>query len=180
MEDVSENSFWYAMRVTYCRELKVQEILSNKSIETYIPMRYEIKVINKQKKRNKVPIIHNLIFVHTTPTIIKEVKRELPYLQYIMDNRSKEKIIVPDKQMNNFIEVTSLTDKKLLYFKEEDINLSKGEKVRIIGGEFKGYEGIFVKVKGARDKRVVIAIKGIVAVAMATINPEFIEVITQN
>jgi Transcription termination factor nusG. len=179
MEDVSENSFWYAMRVTYCRELKVQEILSNKSIETYIPMRYETKSTNKQKKRNIVPIIHNLIFVRTTPSIIKNVKRELPYLQYIVDTRSKEKIIVPDRQMNYFIDLTSLQDKELLYFSNNELNLTKGEKVRVIDGEFKGYEGIFVKVKGARDRRVVIEIKGIIAVAMATINPDYIEIIKQ-
>lgn len=46
------------------------------------------------------------------------------------------------------------------------MNLTKGTKVRIIGGELDGHEGAFVKVKDAQDKRVVIAIQGIIAVAM--------------
>ena len=33
-------------------------------------------------------------------------------------------------------------------------------KVRITGGEFEGQEGVFLKVKGARDRRVVIEIQG--------------------
>ena len=54
---------------------------------------------------------------------------------------------------------------------------SKGTKVRITGGDFEGQEGVFLKVKGARDRRVVIAIQGVIAVAMATIHPDLIEVI---
>ena len=44
-------------------------------------------------------------------------------------------------------------------------------------GDFEGQEGVFLKVKGARDRRVVIAIQGVIAVAMATIHPDLIEVI---
>ena len=47
----------------------------------------------------------------------------------------------------------------------------------LTGGDFEGQEGVFLKVKGARDRRVVIAIQGIIAVAMATIHPDLIEVI---
>ena len=65
----------------------------------------------------------------------------------------------------------------LIYFQPEELNLSKGTKVRITGGDFEGQEGVFLKVKGARDRRVVIAIQGIIAVAMATIHPDLIEVI---
>ena len=35
----------------------------------------------------------------------------------------------------------------------------------------------FLKVKGARDRRVVIEIQGVIALAMATIHPDLIEVI---
>ena len=68
---------------------------------------------------------------------------------------------------------------QLLYFQPGEVNLTKGTKVRITGGELEGQEGIFVKVKGARDRRVVIAIQGVIAVAMATIHPDLIEVIPE-
>ena len=58
------------------------------------------------------------------------------------------------------------------------MNLKKGTKVRITGGEFEGQEGIFLKVKGARDRRVVIEVQGVIVVAMATIHPDLIEVIS--
>ena len=34
---------------------------------------------------------------------------------------------------------------------------------------------MFVKVKGVRERRVVIAIQGVIAVAMATIHPDLIQ-----
>ena len=40
---------------------------------------------------------------------------------------------------------------------------------------FEGQEGVFVKVKGARDRRVVVAIRGVIAVALATVHPDLIE-----
>ena len=45
--------------------------------------------------------------------------------------------------------------------------------------DFEGYEGVFVKVKGARDRRVVISLQGVIAMAMATLSPDLIEVIEE-
>lgn len=108
---------------------------------------------------------------------MQRVKSQVTYLQYITDTRSGQKIIVPDGQMQRFIAVSGTYDDHLLYFQPDELNLSKGTKVRITGGEFEGQEGVFLKVKGARDRRVVIEIQGVIAVAMATIHPDLIEVI---
>lgn len=136
---------------------------------------------DKYKKRKKVralvPVVHNLLFVHARPSDVQRVKSQVTYLQYITDTRSGQKIIVPDGQMQRFIAVSGTYDDHLLYFQPDELNLSKGTKVRITGGEFEGQEGIFLKVKGARDRRVVIEIQGVIAVAMATIHPDLIEVI---
>ena len=117
-------------------------------------MHYVIRMAKKRKVRELVPVVHNLIFIHITQTDMKELKKDIPYLQYMTDSRSGEKIIVPDGQMRDFIAVAGTYDEHLLFFKPEEINPAKGTRVRIIGGDFAGYEGIFIKVKGARDRRV--------------------------
>ena len=104
------------------------------------------------------------------------MKKDYEYLQYII-NREHQKIIVPDAQMQTFIAVTGTYDDQLIWINPEDLNLKKGTRVRITAGDFEGQEGTFIKVKGARDKRVVIAIQGVIAVAMATLHPSLIEVI---
>ena len=124
-----------------------------------------------------VPVVHNLIFIHACLSEVKRVKSMVAYLQYITDTRSGKKIIIPDNEMQRFIAVAGTYNDHLLYFQPDELNLSKGTKVRITGGDFEGQEGVFLKVKGARDRRVVIAIQGVIAVAMATIHPDLIEVI---
>ncbi len=170
-----EQSLWFAMRATYRRELDAQNYLANHGIESFIPMHYKEFIKSKQKKRELVPIIRSLIFVHTTPEKIQAIKQHIPYLQYITDTRSGQKVIVPEDQMKQFIAVCGTYNDQLLYFNPDELNLTKGTRVRICGGEFEGKEGVFIKVKGARDKRVVIAVQGIIAVAMATIHPDLIQ-----
>lgn len=55
--------------------------------------------------------------------------------------------------------------------------MQKGDRVRITGGVFEGVEGIFVRVKG--DRRVVVSIQGVMAVATTFIHPSLIVPITE-
>ena len=172
-----ETEVWFAMRATYRRELEAMHLLKKANLGCFIPMQYKISIRRGRKVRALVPVIRNLVFVHARPSEVQRFKSQITYLQYITDTRSGQKIIIPDHDMQRFIAVAGTYNDHLLYFQPEELNLSKGTKVRITGGDFEGQEGVFLKVKGARDRRVVIAIQGIIAVAMATIHPDLIEVI---
>lgn len=172
-----DNKIWYAMRATYRRETEAMRLLEKEKINCFVPMQYKISIKRGKKVRALVPVVHNLLFVHALPADIQRVKSQATYLQYITDTRSGQKITVPTSDMKRFIAVAGTHNDHLLYFRPEEINLSKGTRVRILGGEFEGQIGVFVKVKGARDRRVVIAIHGVIAVAMATIHPDLIEVV---
>ena len=173
----SEQMQWFAMRATYCRGMQIKSLLDKQGINNFIPMRYEIREKNGRKKRELVPVIRDLIFVRAVQSELQRVKDRNPYLQYMIDIRNGQKIIVPDEQMRQFNAVAGTYDEHLVFFNPDEVNLRKGTKVRIIGGDFEGYEGVFIKVKGARDRRVVISLQGIIAMAMATISPDLIEVI---
>lgn len=79
---------WYALRITYSRELVLKEFLDKNNIENFIPMRYEYVTRKEQRIRKLVPAIHNLVFIYSTRKKIDEIKEEnailLP-LRYIMD-----------------------------------------------------------------------------------------------
>ncbi|RGN33220.1 UpxY family transcription antiterminator [Bacteroides oleiciplenus] len=177
MEADKDSEIWYAMRATYRREPDAMRLLEKENLGCFVPMQYKISIKKGKKVRVLVPVVHNLLFVHARPSELKRVKSQVAYLQYITDTRSGQKIIIPDNEMQRFIAVAGSYSDHLLYFQPDELNLSKGTKVRIIGGDFEGQEGIFLKVKGARDRRVVIAIQGVIAVAMTTIHPNLIEVI---
>lgn len=170
---------WFAMSAPYRRELKAQAALGEKGIENYVPMRYEIVVRGAVKKKMLVPVIHNLIFVHCTKETIQNAKQSIHYLQY-RTNREGGKnvpIIVPDKQMEDFKKVCDSYDEQIRFFLPGEIDIAKGARVRIIGGEFTGVEGTFVKLAGKRGRSVMVEIPFITNVATAIIAPEYVEVI---
>ena len=79
--------------------------------------------------------------------------------------------------MQQFIRVVENYEEEVNYFSPEEINISKGTRVRIIGGSFDGVEGVFMKVKGKRSKRVVVMLDKLLAVVMAEVESDLIEVI---
>lgn len=178
-EYIGEPMQWYAMSVPYNRVLKVKGMLDEAQMECFVPMRYEVRTVRGRKVRQYIPAISNLIFVHTTDSCLKMFKQTIPYLQYLvrpLDGISR-KIIVPDAQMEQFIRVCRNSEGQLLYLKPEEVNLSRGVRVRILGGPFDGVEGVFVKVKGRRNRRVVVLIDHVSAVAVSEVSPDLIEVI---
>ena len=177
-KEAAEEKLWYAIRVTYNRELKVKDDLDTRGITNFVPMQYRREERNGVMVKRLVPSVHNLIFILMTPTEMREYKMStaLP-IRYIMDRVNHKPITVPTREMENFIKVAGTYDEKLVYLSPDMGNFVRGERVRIIGGMFAGAEGIFVRVKG--DRRVVVNVEGLVAVATTFVHPSMIEKITE-
>mgnify|MGYP002169334464 FL=1 len=159
---------WYVMRVTYQRELSAMETLTKENIRSYVPT-------TRVRKRNAFgmaigwkteALVHNYIFIYSTLPIIQQIKtHKIQHLRYLMAKDSSGEIkpqIVPDKQMQDFIKVTESRGSKQL---DPAIDLRKGDRVRILTGPFEGVEGIFIQMPNRHEKRVVVKIEGIAAVA---------------
>ena len=175
---VAENIIcWFAMSAPYQKELEAQKLLDKASVESFVPMCYKVVMRNGKKLRAWLPAVSNLIFARATRPMIQEVKKYIPFLQYLTrpEGGRNIPIIVPDDQMNQFIAVCRSREEKLTYLTGDEINrLGKGMRVRIVGGVFDGVTGSFVRVKGCRRKRVVVQVQGIVAVVLAEVQPDLI------
>ena len=79
---------------------------------------------------------------------------------------------IPDSQMNNFILVTSVSN-LLIPLGTVTPDFIQGDRVRVIGGVFRGAEGVIKRVKG--DRRLIVSIDGVTAVATCFISPELLE-----
>lgn len=175
-----EDSVWFALSAPYRSEMKAKTLLEKNDIQCFIPMQYKLVENRSGKKQKKLlPIISNLVFAKTYKQKLQEVKNGVPYLQYrtVTEENKNIPIIVPEDQMNNFMAVCNTYSEELIYLFPDEVNLKKGTKVRIIGGCFDGVEGIFIKVKGTRKKRVVVLIQGVAAVATTEISDDLIEVL---
>ena len=173
-----EEKLWYAIRVTYNRELKVKDDLDARGITNFVPMQYRREERNGRMIKRLVPSVHNLIFIHLTPSEMREYKMstDLP-IRYIMNRETRKPITVPTHEMESFIKVAGTYNEKLIYLNPEPGDFAQGERVRIIGGDFAGAEGIFIRFKG--DRRVLINVQGVVAVATTYVHPSMIEKIDE-
>ena len=154
---------WYALRVTYCREMIVKRRLDACGIESFVPMRYKETVCGQRRRRTLVAAVHNLLFVHTTAE----------QLRTITDRTTGSTLIVPDKQMRDFIAVAGNPDEQHIYLDPDSTELRRGDRVRITGGLLAGVEGEFMRIRG--DRLVLVSIAVVMAVATAFIHPSLIE-----
>ena len=151
------------------------------NVENFVPMRFIEVKINEQIQQKIVPAVHNLLFVKATKEEITELKTSSilsSQIRYLMDHSTHRPLVIPEKQMNDFIAVSRQYEQPVLYVDPQEVALKKGDRVRIISGIWKGVEGKFVRIK--KGLRVVIAIPGVAAVATASIPPSFVEKINEN
>lgn len=174
-----DSRLWFAMSAPYRREIKAKELFEEAGLEYFLPMKYVlVEVSGGRKKRELRPAVPSLIFVKATRKEIQFLKDERGIIQYICrpEGERNVPIVVPTVQMENFRRAIENSLNNFIYFLPEEINIAKGKRVRIIGGALNGCEGTFMKVKGARSRRLVIMLEGLGAVA-AEVNPDLIELI---
>ena len=61
-------------------------------------------------------------------------------------------------------------------FMPEEIQLAKGQRIRMIGGALDGVEGYFVRRKGCRRKTLVVVLDGLFGIS-AEVEPDMVELI---
>ena len=171
---------WYAMSATFGRELKAKEFLEKNNVRCFVPLRYQlVKGRSKDKVRKLVPAISNLVFVNATKDNIKILKTKLPYLQYHTrpDGGKNIPITVPCAQMEQFIAACNTYNEKMSFVRPDEIRLTEGTRIRIVGGAFDGIEGTFVRIDKGKQKHVVINVDRIAAIVLAKVNDGYIQVL---
>lgn len=179
MEIGPNDEAWYAMRVTYGRELKIQAAMNGK-FETFIPKCY--KTVERFGKRHYelTSCISNLLFVYGTKNQIEEerqkqaeIKNDKKWhlLNFIMNHENKM-ITVPNKQMEDFIRVSYLPAEELIPLDIREGESLTGQRVKVIDGPLVGIEGFIKRIEG--NKRVVVTIDGILATALKFISPSLL------
>lgn len=180
MNKIEKNAVaWYVLRVTYQREITASKKLDELGIENYVPT-IRSKIRNEKGLAigwKTEPLVHNYIFVHDSYSNILTIKQgNLDYLRFVMgkDDEGLNSVpqYVPDKQMSDFIKVVRTMGSKPV---DPNIDLRKGDKVRVLTGPFEGVEGVFVRMPNRHEKRVVVQIEGVAAVATQTLNASDVE-----
>jgi transcription antitermination factor NusG len=82
-------------------------------------------------------------------------------------------LTIPTGQMDNFIRATRVRNQHTMLVDPSKLSLKAGDTVRITEGDFVGVVGKVARIKG--QKRVVVALEGVCAIATAYIPSAFLE-----
>ena len=172
---------WYVLIVSYGRAEKANEILKAKGMETFLPLHTIYKEVNGKRKKQRVPMLPNFLFVHTTLSILESLLKSSPdsrFISFYYDHFNTKlegknpPLDVPANSMDNFIKLTSIDDENLILIDHVNGKYKKGDQVRIVEGLFKGIEGRVTKITG--QKRVIVELPGLCSVATAYVPKGFL------
>ena len=168
---------WYVLRFLYRDQPRIRALFRQNGIETFTPTKPVVTLRHGRRIVMHVPVIWDLLFVHSTREELDPYVRAYPNLQYKykLGGRYCEPIVVPENQMRDFMAAIASSPNPL-YFAPDEIDLAKGMRVRIIGGALDGLECTLLKVKGARSRRLIVGIPDTL-IAAIEVQPDFIEVI---
>ena len=196
---------WFALKVFYNKVFDVEDILDGRGLETFIPVTKEQlkgEEFFRVKRRLAVPddsrndrkyivegpyifkrktIVASLLFFRGTLQDALQVRADFEgrAMLYTTVDR-KAPAIIPDSQMKMFRMVCESGMDGLEFFSDENIvNFKQGDRVRVtMEGPLKGVEGYIKRIK--KDRRLLVAIEGFVAVATAFISPKYLEKVDQS
>ena len=194
MEEQEVKRNWYALKVFYNKVFFIEEALQKEHLEVYFPVK-KVRVAQSALRRvddstryerigdkavlRRVPVVNSLLFVRASEEEIKQVQKLVYGYALVYYNAERTgPAVIPDRQMAIFRMVASSGADGLEFFSDESIvNYKQGDKVRVKEGPLKGAEGYIKRIK--KDRRLLVAIEGFVAVATSFIPPQFLEVIPQ-
>lgn len=162
MSDQNDQQHWYALKVFMNRMQSVREDIASAGMQSFIPS----------------GLIPSLAFVRATEKEVKDFEQYHFHQLWVYSNRDTHKpSVIPDKEMDVFIFVCSSGEKGLLFLGEDKPEYHEGDRVRVTDGPFKGSEGHVKRIK--KDRRLIVAIGGVAAVATTFIHPQFLEIVNE-
>lgn len=197
----ADTQYWFVLSAVFGREVAVRDMLENRGLRAFVPMHYVVRSARsgKRKEKHYEPVVRNWVFVYAThrqlQTFKAQVEHEKGWRIALMTRQQQVEAVVshlhqgrrpapllrrclltvPEGEMEQFIRFSQLCEADVQYLLPEEVNLTRGERVRILGGAWDGMEGYFVKIKGKRARRFVIEIPGLMMASTAEVEPEFIQ-----
>jgi len=178
MSENQEEQIWFTLGcISPQRELRVRDDARKSGLASFVPLQYTVKKIRGQKQRALIPAITGMIFVKGTLDELKDYIQKSHYPIYLKKSTFSNKedyLTVPTHAMEDFIAVTESHEEHVTYFRPEEISLQAGDRIRINGGLYDGREGVIIRIKGKRNKHLVVQIPGIL-IAAVELSPEIVE-----
>lgn len=181
MSEKEENEqVWFVLGCVSPRhELKVRDDARKYGLRSFVPLQYEVKRVKGHDQRVLVPALTKYIYVKGTLEEVQDYILNAHFVVYIQRSTfsgHKAFLTVPTKAMEDFIAVTENHEERVTYFNPDEIRLNVGDQIRVKGGLYDGREGVIMRIKGKRNRHLVVQIPGIL-IAAVEMSPDMIEMI---
>ncbi len=165
---------WYALKVVYNRTSPVGERIAADGRRSYVPMHRVERAVGGRTVSREEPLVGSLMFVRAEERYVVDLERRLTG-KVMLYRRSggREPAPIPDTEMEIFMLVTSIRDRGLEPVDAFGADCRRGDRVRVTDGVFKGAEGYVRRI--GKDRRLVVSIEGVVAVATSYIPLRFLQ-----
>jgi transcription antitermination factor NusG len=148
---------WYAAKVMYNRVQPIKERLETDGVGYFIP-----------------EIISSLVFFQASAEYLGHFEQDyFSRLWIYRDPLTHKPSPIPNREMEVFMFVCTAGKKGLTYLGDDKPEYHRGDLVRVTDGPFKGAEGHIVRIK--KDRRLVVSLRGIAALATTYIHPDLLE-----
>ena len=199
-------SSWYALRVSYSRELKVRDRLNELGVKTFVPMMWRrcpvkpgmtkgkqttsslpaptgqstesLKRMRKNPSRRLVPAVGNLCFAYSTRAELEDFIRGYGETSpvHFYWDRTANKPLIVPEKAMNDFIAVSST------LDEDLIYITEITSKLREGQTVKVKEGPFKGIEGKvvrirKSRRILVELPGMLAVATTYIQPEYLEII---
>lgn len=170
-----DTSRWFAIKTR--QDFKAERVLSKVCEDVFFP-KESIKLDNG-KSRIKA-IIPHVLFIKTSRNIAlaleadgrKNIPSSIPMWIYRYPHENEIQII-PERSIHLLRLLTAEDTTKCRIYTVKDFKVK--QRVRVIGGAYKGYEGFIKRIE--KNKHVIVSIEGVCMVILPYIHPELLEAI---
>ena len=156
--NVPMDSHWYALKVYYNRVQPLLAEARDLGVEFFAP----------------TDVIGSLLFLRCSEeTLLRFVADRWQQVWLYREAGGRRPAAIPDREMEVFRFVVTAGREGLTLLGDDRPEYHEGDRVVVTGGPFKGAEGHIKRIK--RDRRLVVTIRGVVAVATTYIHPSLLK-----
>lgn len=179
---------WYVMYCHHRSEGVARAALESSGMEFFQARSLVVRTVGGRKQKVLRSAIPGYFFARGSYNGLKpytqgESRVPLSFKLNICDLRGEKYMVVPDREMRNFMTVARAYDQHPQYLSVDDPELHerlrKGVRVRVIGGVFDGYDGMFVQLRRGQRRQLVVVLNGVTAIT-AKVDPDFVEIVEEN
>lgn len=151
--------------------------------EYFAPSYVEVRKQHGELVRTNHPLLYNYVFIHASEAEIYRMKRFLPqfnFLPRIREEHNEHYPYLTDEAMANLRWVAASYSDVLPVYTPGPDRLTKGDRIRITEGQFKGVEATVVIQPGGGRKEVMVCVENCMYVPLLSVEPGQYEVVALN